>query len=74
MGNYVGRYENYVDTRPQPLMDTELAEKCLDFKLKIGNEYCWSVHKETLTTKSSFFENAISQFEVSLHRSERISD
>ncbi len=52
-------------------MDKELAEERLDFRLKIGNEYCWSVHKETFTTKSSFFDDAISQFEVGLRGSQR---
>lgn len=64
IGNTVQRYENFMAHRPTPTIDEGLANKALDFKLKIGNEFCWSIHKETLTEKSTFFKNALESFEV----------
>jgi hypothetical protein len=65
--NYVGRYENFVDTRPQPAIDVDLASKDLDFVLKLDNEYAWNIHREVLASQSEFFENALSIFEVRAH-------
>ena len=68
-GNYVGLYENQVDTRPEAMIDEELVSKQLDFQLKIGNDYAGSIHRKTLTTKFAFFTSALEQFHERLSHS-----